>query len=256
MKNQVYYSYHRVSTDLQIKGHGRKRQLEASRAYAAANGLELAEGGELEDIGVSGYTGANLRDGALGGFLDEIRSGGVKPGTTLIVESLDRLSREQVLAAQSLFLSIVQAGINIVTLTDNRVYEAGKTDLGDLIVSLVIMNRAHEESSTKSWRLSAAWKNKRNSAASKKPMTKWCPAWLILADDRSEYLEIPKRVNVVQQIFKDCADGIGIYKIAHRLNQSKTPTFNELDGWHQSYVAKILANKLGCQGASRSQHLC
>lgn len=237
------YSYLRISTDLQLKGHGRKRQLEASRAYAEANGLELAEGGELEDIGVSAFKGANVREGALGGFLDAVRVGRVKPGSYLIVESLDRLSREQVLAAQSLFLSIIRAGINLVTLTDNRIYRAGTTDLGDLIMSLVIMSRAHEESQTKSLRLSAAWKNKRNAASSLRPMTKWCPAWLQLAPDRSGYVPIPDRVEVIQQIFKDSAAGIGIYKIAHRLNQSSTPTFNDSDGWHQSYVAKILANR-------------
>ncbi|MBR1248954.1 recombinase family protein [Bradyrhizobium sp. AUGA SZCCT0169] len=242
MKPQAY-SYLRISTDLQQKGHGRNRQLEASRAYAEANGLELAEGSELEDIGVSAFKGANVRDGALGRFLEAIRAGLIEPGSYLIVESLDRLSRQQLLTAQSLFLSIIQAGINLVTLTDGRVYRAGTNDLGDLIVSLVIMSRAHEESQTKSLRLSAAWKNKRDSAGSLKPMTRWCPAWLELADDRSGYKKIPDRIAVVQQIFKDSADGIGIYKIAHRLNESNTPTFNQSDGWHQSYIAKILANR-------------
>lgn len=241
--NPLAYSYLRISTDLQQKGHGRKRQLEASRAYAEANGLEFADGGELEDIGISAFKGANAREGALGGFLEAVRSGRVQPGSYLIVESLDRLSREQVLAAQSLFLSIIQAGINLVTLADNRVYRAGKTDLGDLIMSLVIMSRAHEESQTKSMRLSAAWKSKRAAAATLKPMTKWCPAWLQLADDRSGYECIPDRIEIVRQIFNDSADGIGVYKIAHRLNQSSTPTFNDSDGWHQSYVAKILANR-------------
>src|ERR1700692_2428578 len=112
------YSYLRMLTDLQLKGDSRRRQLEASRAYAEANSLELAKGAELEDIGVSAFKGANVRDGALGQFLEAVRSGAVKPGSYLIVESLDRLSREQVLTAQSLFLSIIQAGINLVTLMD------------------------------------------------------------------------------------------------------------------------------------------
>lgn len=239
----IAYSYLRISTDLQQKGHGQARQLEASRAYAEANGLELSEGREIKDIGISAYKGANARVGALGGFLEAIRSGQVKPGSYLIVESLDRLSREQVGAAQSLFLSIIQAGINVVTLTDNRVYPAGMTELGDLIWSLVVQSQAHEESLKKSIRLTAAWKNKRTSATALKPMTKWCPAWLELAPDRSGYIPIPDRVEVVRQIFRDSANGIGNYKIAIRLNQSKTPTFNDSDGWHQSYIAKILANR-------------
>jgi DNA invertase Pin-like site-specific DNA recombinase len=231
-----------MSTDLQLKGDSRRRQLEASRQYAESHGLDLAEGAELEDIGVSAFKGANVREGALGRFLEAVRAGSVKRGSYLIVESLDRLSREQVLTAQSLFLSIIQAGINLVTLMDGKVYKAGKVDLADLITSLVIMSRAHEESATKSKRIGAAWKNKR-SEAGRTPMTKWCPAWLRLAHDRSGYLPIPEHVEIVRQIFRDTADGIGMYSIANRLNKAKTPTFGGPNGWHQSYVAKILTNR-------------
>ncbi|WP_079606598.1 recombinase family protein [Bradyrhizobium erythrophlei] len=242
MKTQAY-SYLRMSTDDQLKGDSRRRQLEASRAYAEANGLELAQGAELEDIGVSAFKGMNAREGALGQFLEAVRSDRVKPGSYLIVESLDRLSREEVLKAQSLFLSIIQAGINLVTLMDGRVYRAGMTDLADLIMSLVIMSRAHEESLTKSRRIAAAWKNKRTQATDRKPMTKWCPAWLALSPDRSRYLQIPERVEVVRQIFRDTAAGVGMYSIASRLNKTKVPTFGGPNGWHQTYVAKILANR-------------
>jgi DNA invertase Pin-like site-specific DNA recombinase len=232
-----------MSTDLQLKGDSRRRQLEASRAYAMANGLELAEGAELEDIGISAFKGANVSEGALGRFLGAVKAGSVKPGSYLLVESLDRLSRQQILAAQALFLSIVQAGIHLVTLADGRVYRAGMTDLGDLIVSLVIMSRAHEESQTKSHRISAAWKNKRAAAADQKPMTKWCPAWLKLSPDRSQYIPIASRVEIVRGIFGDAVAGIGMYSIASRLNRAKVPTFKGPNGWHQSYVAKILANR-------------
>src|ERR1700733_2821274 len=114
-----------MSTELQLKGDSRRRQLEASRAYAEANGLELAEGAELEDIGVSAFTGANRRDGALGRFLEAVRVGANKPWSCLFVESLDRASSEEVFKAQSLFRSIIQAGIDLVTLADGRVYRSG-----------------------------------------------------------------------------------------------------------------------------------
>lgn len=231
-----------MSTDPQQLGDSRRRQLEASRAYAVANGLELAQDAELEDIGVSAFRGDNVRDGALGQFLEAVRSGSVKRGSYLIVESLDRLSREQVLNAQSLFLRIIQAGINLVTLMDGKLYEAGKVDLADLITSLVIMSRAHEESLTKSKRIAAAWKNKR-SEATRKPMTKWCPAWLRLSTDRTRYEVVPDRADVVRQIFVDTAEGIGMYSIAGRLNKARVATFGGPNGWHQSYVAKILANR-------------
>lgn len=237
------YSYLRMSTDLQLKGDSRRRQLEASRAYAEAEGLELADDAQLEDIGISAFKGANAREGALRSFLDAIAAGTVEKGSYLIVESLDRLSREHILTAHALLLSIVRAGINVVTLMDNRVYRADDLNLVDLITSLVIMERAHEESKTKSIRVGAAWKNKRVRAVNGDPMTARCPAWLRLSSDRSSYEIIDERAEIVRQIFADTAAGLGMYSIATRLNKAGVPAFVGRNGWHTSYIAKTLDNR-------------
>ena len=115
------FSYLRMSTDLQLKGDSRRRQLALSRAYAESNGLDLAKDAELEDIGISAFKGANVSEGALGRFLEAVKSGAVPPGSYLLVESLDRLSRQQVSTALSLFLRIIEADIVLVTLFDNNV---------------------------------------------------------------------------------------------------------------------------------------
>lgn len=237
------YSYLRMSTDLQLKGDSRRRQLEASKSYAEANDLELVEGGQLEDIGISAFKGANVRDGALGRFLAAVNAGNVERGSYLLVESLDRLSREEILPAHTLFLSIVQAGINLVTLSDSRVYRAESTNIVDMITSLVIMERAHEESKTKSMRVGAAWKNKRAKAAAGQPMTARCPAWLRLSKNRKFYEPISERVEIVRRIFAETVSGIGMYSIASRLNREGIPAFVGKNGWHQSYIAKTLANR-------------
>ena len=206
-----------MSTDLQLKGDSRRRELEASRAYAEAEGLDLADDAQLEDIGISAFKGANARDGALGQFLAAVKAGSVERGSYLIVESLDRLSREEILPAHTLFLGIVQAGINLVTLVDGRVYRAKSTNLVDMITSLVIMERAHEESKTKSMRVGAAWQNKRAKASAGQPMTARCPAWLRLSSDRSRYDVIPERAEIVRRIFAKSASGMGMYSVATRL---------------------------------------
>jgi len=229
-----------MSTDSQLKGDSRRRQLELSRAYAHHHGLELAEGAELEDIGVSAFKGANVNEGALGRFLGAVSSGMVKPGSYLLVESLDRLSRQQVSSALSLFLRIIEAEIVLVTLLDDRVYRKGAVELPELMMSLLVMSRAHEESQTKSRRLAAAWKNKR---ATKQPMTKRCPAWLSLSSDRSEYAVIPERAEIVRNIFREAASGLGMYTIANRLTKAGIPSFGGKKGWQRSYIAKTLANR-------------
>ncbi|MGA9430966.1 MAG: recombinase family protein, partial [Xanthobacteraceae bacterium] len=231
-----------MSTELQLKGDSRRRQLEKSEKYAANHELELADDARLEDIGISAFKGANVRDGALGKFLEAAKAGKIAPGSFLLVESLDRLTRQDINKSLALFLLIINAGINIVTLGDERVYRAEKLDLPDFITSLVIMSRAHEESMIKSQRVSAAWASKRSQARNR-PVTAMCPAWLVLSEDRTQYKTIPERAKVVRAIFDDTVAGIGNYTITRRLNQRHVPHFGRSKGWHNSYVNKILTNR-------------
>lgn len=242
MMKPLAYSYVRMSRDLQLKGDSLRRQMERSQKYAAEHNLELVEDSILRDIGVSAYKGANVKQGALGQFLEAVRSQSVPSGSYLLVESLDRISREEVKKSLPLFLEILERGINIVTISDGYVYESGKTDLPDLLLSLISLSRAHEESRMKSERVGQAWERKRREAPSKK-MTRWCPQWLRLSADRSSYEVIEERAAVVYRIFEESVSGIGNYSITTRLNEDKVPTFSKSQGWYESYVAKILSNR-------------
>jgi DNA invertase Pin-like site-specific DNA recombinase len=230
-----------MSTDVQLKGDSLRRQLEQSRDYAAKQGWDLLEEDQLRDIGVSAYQGANVAEGALGRFLQAIRDRRVETGSYLIIESLDRLSRQVVLKSLGIFTEILNAGVGIVTLTDGKLYTGGAR-FEDIIVSIVSMGRAHEESLVKSHRLSAAWSNKRRNASTRK-MTSWCPAWLRLSDDRKEFQVIEERAEVVRSIFQDSADGIGTHTITRRLNARRVPTFGRHEAWHEPYVNRVLRNR-------------
>jgi DNA invertase Pin-like site-specific DNA recombinase len=52
-----------------------------------------------------------------------VRSGKVPTGSFLLVESLDRISRQEIRKALTTFLSIIDAGINLVTLNDAHVLQ-------------------------------------------------------------------------------------------------------------------------------------
>jgi hypothetical protein len=136
---------------------------------------------------------------------------------------------------------MINAGIEVHTLTDGHVYTADKTELVDLVSSLVILSRAHEESRTKSLRVASAWSNKRKSAASKK-LTARCPAWLVLSDDRKEFRVIEERAELVRRIFIDTVEGIGAYTLTRQLNEAGVPGFGS-GAWHESSLNKILGNR-------------
>ncbi|UVK55850.1 recombinase family protein [Mesorhizobium sp. AR02] len=232
-----------MSTDIQLRGDSRRRQLELSEAYAKDHDLDLVKEFQLEDLGVSAFRGANLSDvSSLGRFLNSVKSGDVPSGSYLLVESLDRLSRQNVFTSLSVFTDLIKAGVKLVTLADGQVYTAETTDFSQLVVSLAIMSRAHEESQTKSRRLSAAWGNKRKTIDEKK-LTALAPAWLHLSMDRASFNIDPDRASVVKSIFEDAASGLGSYAIARRLNKSGVEPFGRSTGWQTSYVGKILTGR-------------
>ena len=242
LKKSLAYSYVRMSTDIQLKGDSLRRQTERSRQYAIAHDLELVEDFRLEDIGISAFKGDNVSSGALGKFLEAVKSGSIPKGSYLLVESFDRLSRQKLNASVSLFFDIISNGINLVTLSDNQLYKAGEAEFTQLIMSIVVMARANEESEIKSQRLSASWDAKRR-AVNEKKLTGLCPAWLELSEDRRKFRVIEDRAQVVKRMFEDSADGQGSFVITRRLNDRSVPVFGRSSGWVQSYVTKILQTR-------------
>lgn len=237
------YSYLRFSTPEQEKGDSFRRQTQLAEEYAQRHGLELDVGLTFQDRGVSAFRGKNARQGALRAFLDLAEEGIIQEGSYLLVESLDRISRDAILAAQGLFLQIIQAGIVLVTLTDQRVYSAEGINANptDLIISLVGMMRAHEESATKARRLKAAWEGKR-AKAHDKPLTAKCPGWLELDQEAQLFRVIEERASVVRWVFEMTLAGKGQHAIAEALNREGVPTFGRAAHWHRSYVKKLLSS--------------
>lgn len=244
------YSYIRFSTPEQIKGDSLRRQLELSEKYCAGHGLVLDTVLKFHDFGKSGYSGEH-RKAALGQFLKLIETGTIGKGSVLLIESFDRLSREEVTEAVGQFLSIIGKGIKIVTLLDNKEYT--KLDVNknpaELMFSVMVMARAHEESATKAFRLAKAWQAKRERLNEKK-LTSRCPAWLTLNNDKTEFTAITERQKVIKDIFDLKLNGKGKGTIAVQLNQ--TPRIwkpgsadgsKRGDGWRESYIQKILQSR-------------
>lgn len=238
------YSYIRFSSVKQQKGDSVERQTRLSVEYAARLGLLLDTKLNLRDLGISAYDRSNLKKGALGQFLRLVEDGRIEKGSYLLVESLDRLSRDKVMDALSVFTDILRAGIIIVTLSDEQVYsyERSNDNWASLIVSIAIMSRANEESAMKSRRIRSSWDAKRKNIATKR-LTARCPYWLKPAEGDQGFEFIPERVEVVKRIFQMSREGIGTVTIVKTLNAENVPRFSEkTDGWQNSYIQKILSS--------------
>jgi DNA invertase Pin-like site-specific DNA recombinase len=88
------YSYMRFSTAEQSKGDSLHRQTMMAREWSERQGIPLDTELSLTDKGISAYHGANAETGELGAFLAAVSIGAVPKGSWLLVESLDRISRD------------------------------------------------------------------------------------------------------------------------------------------------------------------
>ena len=236
------YSYIRFSRPEQIRGNSLARQKEMSDQYCKANKLIMDTSLTLYDLGISAFKGKNTEQGALGAFLDAIDKGKVKKGSYLLVESLDRLSRQTVVTALRLFLSILEKGITIVTLSDGIKYDHENINTNELIISITIMTRAHEESEMKSKRLLAANKTKRNNIKLKK-ITGMCPSWLELNEDKTKFILDKEKVKTIKKIFELSAEGKGIYLIIKYLTTKNIKPIGRSNTWYPGYLTKILKGR-------------
>jgi DNA invertase Pin-like site-specific DNA recombinase len=249
------YSYKRFSTPEQAKGDSLRRQIKSAQDWADKHGVALDTELDLTDPGISAYTGDNRDVGALGAFLEAVANGIVPKGSWLLVESLDRISREPAIDASFTMQGIVRAGVTVVDLSDNeREYNLAtlRNDNGMSLMMMVMMfSRANNESAMKGMRVAAAFANKRERFAStdtlSKPYTRRLPAWLTWNDDAKAYELIEDRAALLRRMFEATDEGLGQHRIAAHLNETKVDTWGagkwKAAYWHRSYIRKLLTNR-------------
>ncbi len=247
------YSYIRFSTPEQEKGDSLRRQEKEAEDYAREHELTLDESQKFKDLGKSGYKGFNRHYGALKEFIDLVDKGEIPKGSVLIVEHLDRLSREKVLDALPLFIKLIKKGIKIVTLQDDQEYDRSSINKNSNLLtnSIYLMTAAHNESLKKSKRIREALEEKREKLRKKelRIYSAKCPLWLKLSADKPEFVPIEKACKAIELIFQKRLEGKGSYKIEKELNADpdvwKPPksSRNKSGGWRDAYISKILKNR-------------
>jgi len=248
------YSYIRFSTTIQEHGDSLRRQTQKAMEYAEKHKLELDTKLNLHDLGVPAYKGTNFTKGALGQFIKLVDEGTIPSGSYLLIENFDRFSRLKPREAQPIFLNLINQGIKVVTLEDEKVYNE-ELDTFDLIVSLLSMERAHDESARKGRLVKASKDNAKRDVlnGSQKKLTKWGPKWLNLNEDRMGYTIIPERVELIKRIIQWVLDGYGTGKIIEIIESEGIPPMGSSSGirmdkrkpkrWHISQIQRIVSNR-------------
>jgi len=232
------YAYIRLSSQAQAAGDGERRQRESAQQFAGRHGYELVDC--LQDIGVSAFRSTNALEGVLSEFLARAVKGMIERGTLLIVESMDRLSRDELQPAVRLLLKILDSGLLLGIITEDKIYS--QINYNDFLMIVGDMVRSHKESEVKSTRSLANWAEKREKAKKGIPVTRQCPHWMKVKSGKFKL--IPERVEIVKRIFSWYSEGKGQGKIADLLTENGILPWNKRKPvWHQSYIFKLLHNR-------------
>ena len=241
------YSYLRFSTPEQAEGHSLKRQEDYAKHYADKHGLTLNKSLTLKDEGLSAYHQDHIKRGALGLFLKAVEDKLIAPGSILIIECLDRLSRAAPYESQGIMLQLISAGITIVTAGDDKTYsqESLKADSNDMIMSLLILIRAYEESNTKSKRVKASIKYQIDqwitNGRGKVIKNGANPYWVKAREDNSGFDLVDERVVVIKKILELYLQGWGFHKIVTYLNSNYEPFKGK--SWYVQYITTLVRSR-------------
>jgi DNA invertase Pin-like site-specific DNA recombinase len=241
----IGYSLLRFSTPEQAKGDSRRRQTTAAKEWCERKGIPLDTSLWAFDPAVSGFTGQHRKNPdrhALAAFLGMIETKRVRPGSFLIVENLDRLTREEEVPACHLLTGILMAGICVVQLSPSELFLTDKSSGFDIMRAVMELSRGHGESAMKADRNGKAWQAKVTRARDGgEVLTHRLPAWV--KEEGGKLLPIPDRANVVKRIFHLAGNGYGVKAIVRRLTDEKVPAFGRTGVWGHQYVAMILKDR-------------
>ena len=176
-------------------------------------------------------------------FVDLVNKGRIARGSYLIVESLDRLSREHIRPALTLLLNLIESGIRVVQLLPAEIIYDDGIEPMQLMMGIMELSRGHSESKMKSERVGKAWAQKRALAAEKgTALTSKVPVWLSV-DDENKIVVDQSKAATVRRIFDLASNGYGMTSIVKMLNQESCPVIGHARHWAKSSIAKILGNR-------------
>lgn len=235
-------AYHRFSTSRQEHGTSLERQRNATAELAKRRGLTIVA--TLEDCGRSAWKGHHLSAGHLGRLRARIDAGEFASGTVILVENLDRLSRQEPRESRRWIEDVTDRGIVVAVNSPDLWLDKGAMNgenLAAFVIAELERGRANKESSRKSEFRPDVIKAQMEKARNGIAFTKRIPAYLAINDEK-RVVAIEERAALVTAIYEWCASGLGYDSIAKRLNATVEPWNGK--AWHIGYIRDLLSSPI------------
>ena len=220
-QQRIAFSYLRVSdpTQAQADRSGLDRQADAFLPFCQRHGL-IPNPDPLVDRGLSAYHGRHRSRGALGSFINAAEQGQIAPGSVLVVEDLDRFSREAASHSEQLLHRLWDLGLALGIVRDDVVVDRARYD-GDIGVRLQLLVRrdaAHDYSRKLSQRVKAGFDRIVDRSFAGEVLLPHCrPQWLDF-DEQSQTFTLNGRWPLYRRIVDLCLEGHGQSRSAAILN--------------------------------------
>jgi DNA invertase Pin-like site-specific DNA recombinase len=248
----IGYSYIRFSSKKQAKGSSLHRQTqdtcagESPASWCARHKVLFDTTTTFRDLGKSAFQGEKQKE--LYAFLEMIGAGTIRPGSFLLVEKVDRISRKGVDEGYELCKKILKAGVSIVSLSRGRVYgpEAVTGLMKGALELQIELEQAYQYSKALSERVAAAWELKRKKAREGGTLaTKVMPPWLAPAGegDARRAVAVPEKAAVMRRIIDMVMAGQGAPRIVRTFLEEGVPPLSRRQKWCRTTVRRLVTDR-------------
>jgi hypothetical protein len=250
---KLAYSYRRYSSQNQTDGSSLERQLELAQSVCNEREWKLVD--LPPDAGVSAYSvsdgqqmAANFHKGTLGAFVKKVKRGEIAKGSVLILERLDRFSRNYFDIVFPVWLELLQSGLEIFSCVTRTHYTLQTIRDNPMLAGMALMElaNANEYSRGMGKRIANAFDIRISlcKQGQKMNLGGWVPKWFDFIGEAKKAGEYRpnKHFPTIQRICNEYIAGRSMYQIARGLIADDTPTV--MGGkWAQGTIANLLRHR-------------
>lgn len=223
-------------------GDSERRQLALAKAYCQEHGLRLSDRC-FADRGRSAFHGKHRQQGDLKALLELVR-----PGDIVLVENIDRWSREDPLDAQLELRNVVNRGVEFAFLQER--VRVTKENFGSPQIRYLLFfgsDRANGESERKRQLAQAAWDKKKELARQGKTVhMPRLALWLRWDEEQDKPVVIEAKAALVRRMFCLAAAGKGIMEIVHEMRDLPPISSGgnkHRPNWNPTFIRNLLKNR-------------
>lgn len=206
--------YIRFSSVEQGDGSSLDRQEERVTQWLARNPTYTRYEKTFSDLGISGYKGDHIKDGALGKLLVALEQGYFPAGSVVLVEALDRFSRLPPLQTLRHLETIIEAGVDLITLKDGVRYDSSSLTGQSLMGLAYHAFAAYDYSKTIAGNIRDSYTDRAKEAKLGNPIKRRNPFWLT-----SEGKLKQPEADVLKQVFQAFSNGVPLRALAIQYDQ-------------------------------------